>query len=362
MSAVLDTVEQTSTKDVRIKKSRVQSIEEFFGLPQPHTPCQDLQHFASWAGDSIWVPPKDSNADLAESMLGLKSLFSTADERWKATLKEHRSKFTQVRKIELPRPSIRLPQGQLYVTVTDQKDFDKIEEEIPKSVQTRLDEFLFDHGHKLGVKVYYLKPLCVEVGSDLVFTTDEEVERAICEIKEDVFQLFRRKYPVHFAKTMSVGCLDAMMAVPRTMLGWMLDRKKREIDMVHAKAEFERRKRTLDAVQLRKKYRTDDRCTFDEVLLMTNSPERVDVINHYVEENSFSELDRQLFLLASSVSLPWFAALSFAAYQFAMVTLTSVPTVAVVDPVFVAEMSRERGKLLKIGHFDEVDGVMHVEI
>ncbi len=66
--------------------------------------------------------------------------------------------------------------------------------------------------------------------------------------------------------------------------------------------------------------------------------------------------------MASAVALPWFAALSLAAYQLALISVTSVTTVGVVDPVFVAEMPREKGKLLKIGHFDEVDGVMHVEI
>ena len=34
----------------------------------------------------------------------------------------------------------------------------------------------------------------------------------------------------------------------------------------------------------------------------------------------------------------------------------------VVDPVFVADMPGRPGVLLKIGHFDEVAGVTHVEI
>ena len=341
--------------------SRVQSIEEFIGLPQPHTPEQELQHFGDWVGDPIWVPPKDNSGELAKSMLNRFGPFASEEECWNATIREHRSKFTQVRKFELPRASIRLPKGQLYVTVTEQKNFDKSEEDMPQSVQTRLDEFLAGPGSKRGVKVYYLKPLCVEVGSDLIFTTDEELEQAISEIQQEVFSLYRKKYLLHRTRKLGVGCLDAMLGIPRSLVKIVLDRKKREIDSVHAKAEFERRKRAMKAVRYRKNYRSD-RCTFDDVLSLTTSPDRQDVINHYCEENSFTELDRQLFMMASSVAIPWFAAMSLAAWQLAMVTVTTTTTVAVCDPVFVAEMPRERGKLLKIGHFDEVDGVMHVEI
>jgi hypothetical protein len=34
----------------------------------------------------------------------------------------------------------------------------------------------------------------------------------------------------------------------------------------------------------------------------------------------------------------------------------------VCDPAFVAELPEKPGVLLKIGHFDEVGGVTHVEI
>ena len=37
-------------------------------------------------------------------------------------------------------------------------------------------------------------------------------------------------------------------------------------------------------------------------------------------------------------------------------------SVVVCDPAFVAEIPDRKGVLYKIGHFDEVDGVMHVEI
>ena len=353
---------QSSPVHARPKiSSKVQSIEEFLCLPQPHTPEQELQHFGDWVGDPIWVPPKDNSEELAKSMLNRFGPSATEEECWKGVTREHRSKFTQVRRFELPRASIRLPKGQLYVTVTEQKNFDKIEEDIPQSVQTRLDEFLAGPGEKRGVKVYYLKPLCIEVNNELVFTTEEELNKAISDIQSEVFAMYRRMYPWHLARKIGIGLFDASLAVPRTMMKLLLNQKKREIDMVHAKAEFERRKRAMKALKYRKNYRMD-RCSFDEVLSLTTSPDRTDVINHYVEENSFSELDRKLFLMASSIALPWFAAMSLAAYQMAMVTVTSTASVAMVDPVFVAEMPREKGKLLKIGHFDEVDGVMHVEI
>jgi hypothetical protein len=40
----------------------------------------------------------------------------------------------------------------------------------------------------------------------------------------------------------------------------------------------------------------------------------------------------------------------------------ATPPVVVCDPVFVAEMPGSRGVVLKIGHFDEVDGITHIEI
>jgi hypothetical protein len=40
----------------------------------------------------------------------------------------------------------------------------------------------------------------------------------------------------------------------------------------------------------------------------------------------------------------------------------STPPLIVVDPAFVAEMPGSNGVILKIGHFDEVGGITHVEI
>ena len=263
--------------------------------------------------------------------------------------------------MELPKASIRLPQGQVYVTVTQQDRFDEIEEQIPRSVQTRLDEFLAGPGKKRGVKVYYLKPLCIEVGSDLIFTTTEELDAAILQIQSEVFSHYRRQYLGHLIKRTSVELIDAALFLPRSILSHIISSKKREIESFHAKLEFERRRRAHDAMLERKKYRPDE-CTFDEILSLTETPDRNDVIEHYVQEKSLRAAEREMFLLASAASLPWFAALSFAAYKIAAVTIATSVSVSVCDPAFVAEVPGANGKLLKIGHFDEVDGIMHVEI
>jgi hypothetical protein len=66
-------------------------------------------------------------------------------------------------------------------------------------------------------------------------------------------------------------------------------------------------------------------------------------------------------------AVPWFVALSLTAYYVASVASTialivSLPPVLACDPAFVAEMPGSQGVLLKIGHFDKVGGVMHVEL
>jgi hypothetical protein len=97
-------------------------------------------------------------------------------------------------------------------------------------------------GRRVGVKVYYLKPLCVEVGDQLIFTTVEELSSTINEIRDEVFSAYRR------------------------------------------------------------------------------------------------------------------------IYYLSSVTVTVAPPIMLCDPAFVAEMPGSKGVLLKIGHFDEVNGVTHVEI
>jgi hypothetical protein len=329
--------------------------------PQPHTPAQDLEHFGSWTGKPIWVPPNDSNKELANSMLNRFGLLTSKKKCWDAVSRQHRKKFTQVREFELPKASIRLPQGKLFVTVTEQENFDKIEEDIPACVQTRLDEFLAGPGKKRGVKVYYLKPLCIEVGDDLIFTTSEELNAAITKIQDDVFTQYRRRYLPHLLRHIGVGVMDGILAVPRALIKYGFNRKKREIAAYHAQLEFERRRRAMDAVNFHNGYRCDE-ITFDEVIGLTHPPKRADVIEHYVQEQELGSLDRKLFLLASAQTLPWFATFSLLAYKMAAAYVAAGVSVAVCDPAFVAEMPGSNGRLLKIGHFDEVGGVMHVEI
>ena len=138
-----------------------------------------------------------------------------------------------------------------------------------------------------------------------------------------------------------------------------INKKRREIEAYHQHLEFERRKRALDATQAHRDLRTTG-CTFDEMLNLMDPPKREDVIEHYVTENEKSGFDRKMFLIASAATLPWFIGLSLAAYN--MVAVSMAASLVVCDPAFVAEMPGSNGSVLKIGHFDEVDGVTHVEI
>lgn len=342
------------------------TAESTAGL-QPHTPDQELELFGRWVDKPIWVPPKDNSDDLAKSMLNRFGPFASKAECWKHVTKKHRDKFTQVREIELPKASIRLPQGSLYVTVTERDQFDEIEEQIPNCVQTRLDEFLAGPGKQRGVKVSYLKPLCVEAGSDLIFTTQQELDDAIAKIQADVFAAYRKQYPAHMLRQLAVNALDAALFVPRSVLSSFFNQKKREIETFHSQLEFERRRRAHRAMRHLNR-RSKEKCSFGEILSLTDTPDREDVINHYVQEKvadaalAMANVDRHMYLLATAATLPWFAAMSVAAYKIAAVTVATSVSVSVCDPVFVAEMPGARGRLLKIGHFDEVDGVMHVEI
>lgn len=335
--------------------------------PQPHTPSQDLELFGRWVEEPIWVPPKDNSEELAKSMLNRFTPLASKEDCWKHVTRKHRDKFTQVRAIELPKASIRLPQGTLYVTVTERDRFHEIEEEIPRCVQTRLDEFLAGPGRKRGVKVSYLKPLCVEAGSNLIFTTQQELDDAITTIQAEVFASYKKQFPAHLIRQVVVNALDAALFIPRSLLSSFLERKKREVETRHGQLEFERRKRAHKAMRHLNR-RTRKKCSFNEILSLTDSPDREDVINQMIKEKevdravAMANVERQMYLLASASTLPWFAAMSLAAYKIAVASVTTAVTVSVCDPAFVAEMPGARGRLLKIGHFDEVDGVMHVEI
>lgn len=327
----------------------------------PFTLDQELAPFGTWTTKPIWVPPKDAAVEMAQTMLDSCSLLASKEQCWSAVLDEHRPAFTQVREIELVEASIRLPKGRLYVSVTEQADFDKITEKIPNCVRTRLDEFLQGPGRRHGTKIYYLKPLCVEVGDQLIFTTQIELNETIDKIREDVFAQYRRMALPHRARQYALQAIDMALAAPRAIVKARRDRAKRKVDAYQASLEFNRRKLALHATNLHRKCRTDG-CEFDEMLALTNPLQREDVIEQYGIEHDLTQAERERLLTLTSITLPWFVTIPLAIYYISQVSVTLAPPVLMCDPAFVAEMPGSDGVVLKIGHFDEVAGVTHVEI
>ncbi len=331
---------------------------------EPFTLEQELRPFGAWVGKPIWVPPKDERKTLAETMLHETRPLTAADKRWEAVVRKHRNDFTQVRELELFQSSIRLPKGRFFVTVTEQKNFDKITDTIPACVQTRLDEFLGGPAMERGAKVYYLKPLCVEVGDELILTTGEDLTAAITQVQEEVFAEYRRRALYRRPLQALLAAVDLGLAAPRALVNYAVGRKQKVIDAMQAHLEFERRKLALRTAKAYRELRSDG-CTFDDVLKMTNAPKVADVVEQYCVEQELSAAKRAQLMRIAAGSLPWFVALSLTATYVASlamtVTVTTTPVVAC-DPVFVAEMPGSRGVILKIGHFDEVGGVMHIEL
>lgn len=331
----------------------------------PFTLEQELEPFGAWIGDPTWVPPKDSSAAMAETMLRSSRAFSSKAKRWDAVIEKHRNEFTQVRELDLYEASIRLPKGRFFVTVTEEKDFDKITDTIPNCVQTRLDEFLSGPHKARGAKVYYLKPLCVEVGDDLIMTTGEDLTAAIEKIQQEVFSAYRRKALYRRPIEAIIAAGNLSLALPRGLMRYAVNRRQKAINALQAKLEFERRKRALEAARTHCQIRTNT-VTFDDILELTRPPDRKDVIEQYCIEQELSQAQRQQLLQIAAGSVPWFVALSLTAYAMsslaAVILPWTVPPVAVCDPAFVAELPGSHGVLLKIGHFDEVGGITHVEI
>lgn len=327
--------------------------------------AEELKPFGAWVDDPIWVPPKDSSAEMAESMLRETRPFTSREDRWEAVVKKHRDEFTQVRELDLYRSSIRLPQGKFFVTITEQQDFDKITDEIPACAQTRLDEFLAGPGQQRGVKVYYVEPLCVEVGDELVFTSREDLQAAIDKIQTEVFAEYRQLARFRRPKQAMLAAIDAITALPRKTIQYVVDRRQRAIDEYQARLEFKRRKTALAAARTHRKFRSDG-CSFDEMLALTNPLQRADVVQQYCVEEDLSKAKREHLLRVAAGAMPWFMAFSAGATYASMIhtaiTLSLTPPVLVCDPAFVAEMPRSKGVLLNIAHFDEVDGVTHVEL
>ena len=329
---------------------------------EPFTLEQELKPFGTWVGKPIWVPPKDSNKALTETMLRETWPFTPRDKRWETVVKKHRANFTQVRELDLYQASIRLPKGRFFVTVTEQKHFDKITDPIPACVQTRLEEFLSGPAMQRGAKVYYIKPLCVEVGDELILTTAEDLMAAVTKVREEVFTEYRRRAIYRRPLQALSAAVDLCLAAPREVVRYAVDRKQKAIAALHAQLEFERRKLALRTANTYRKLRTDA-CSFEDVLELTSPVKRSEVIDQYCMEQELSAAKRAQLLRLAAGTVPWFVALSItASFLSSVAVYLAGPPIAVCDPAFVAEMPGSGGVILKIGHFDEVGGVTHVEI
>lgn len=345
--------------------SRVTAAPVHSEFTSPFTLAQELDPFGKWVGAPIWVPPRDAKTEFAKTMLQQCGLLSSKSESWLAVEDEHRSSFQQVREIDLSKASIRLPKGKMFVSVTEQDRFDEITDVIPNCVRTRLEEFMDGPGKQPGVKVYYLKPLCVEVGDDLIFTSRESVTTAITLVQNEVFSAYRRMYLYHRPMRSVLRAMEYGLSIPQRIVADYRQRKQKVIDDYQARLEFKRRKTALRACNVHRRLRTDG-CTFDEMLALTNPLERNDVIRQYAIEQQLSKTQRDRLQMAAVQSIPWFVALSIGMSYISSigttVAIAAVPPMMVCDPAFVAEMPGSRGVLLKIGHFDEVRGVTHIEI
>ncbi len=328
---------------------------------KPFTMDQELVPFGTWADKPVWVPPKDYSRVMAQTMLKKHGLFTAKDERWSTVFRKHRSDFTQVREIDLPKASIRLPQGKFFVTVTEQKDFGYITDKIPACVQTRLDEFLEGPGKRPGVKVSYLKPLCIEVDDELILTSREDLMAAVDGIQKEVMSEYWRLYLLGLPRRIAAGIFNGAMAIPKRLAKAYMERQKRAVDIYHAKLEFRRRKLAYKAAKTHRKIFAKG-CSFEEMSALTGPLKTEDVVELYGEELELSKAQRQRLIRMAAGSLPWFAMLSIGATSALSAAMAATTPVLVVDPVFVAEMPGRPGVLLKIGHFDEVAGVTHVEI
>ena len=328
----------------------------------PFTLEQELKPFGTWVGSPIWVPPKDASETLAETMLRETWPFASKEKRWASAIEKHRSDFTQVREFDLFQASIRLPKGRFFVTVTEQEHFDKITDPIPNCVRTRLEEFLSGPAKRRGAKVYYLKPLCVEIGDELILTTREDLTAAITKVQGEVFAKYRRLAVYRRPAQAMVAAANLGLAIPRGLVNHVVQRRQKAIAAYQARLDFKRRKLALSAAKVYRKRRTDS-CTFNDMLELTNPLKQTDVIEQYCIEHELSRAKRVQLLQMAAGTIPWFVALSLTvSYVSTLAMIVSTPPIVVCDPVFVAEMPGSRGVVLKIGHFDQVGGITHVEI
>jgi hypothetical protein len=158
-----------------------------------------------------------------------------------------------------------------------------------------------------------------------------------------------------------VAAANLGLAVPRALVKYVVGRKQKAIDALQAHLEFKRRKLALSTARTYGKCRTDG-CSFDDMLELTSPLKRTDVIDQYCIEHDLSSAKRAQLLRVAAGTIPWFVALSLTLSYVSSAVAMSTPPIIVCDPAFVAEMPGSRGVVLKIGHFDEVGGVTHIEI
>jgi hypothetical protein len=181
-------------------------------------------------------------------------------------------------------------------------------------------------------------------------------------VQDEVLAAYRRRALYRRPLEAIVAAVNLGLALPRAVVNRAVKRRQKAIDAYQARLEFEPRKLALSVARTHRKLRTHG-CTFDETLALTSPLNRADVIEQYCIEQEISQAKRDQLLLMAAGSVPWFVALSLTvSYVSSLAIAVATPPVAVCDPAFVAEMPGSRGVILKIGHFDEVDGVTHVEI
>jgi hypothetical protein len=216
----------------------------------------------------------------------------------------------------------------------------------------------------ISEKCHYLKPLCVEVGDELVMTTEDDIMKAIRKIQDEVFAHYRQLSLLHMPVQLTQAAVNTTLAVPRSLVHYFVNRRQRKLDAYQSRLEFQRRRTALDAAQAHAKCRSDAG-TFDEMLALTNPLDRADVIHQFCIEEGLTAAQRAQLLRIAAGAIPWFITLALTIEFLSSVSLTALtlsPPILVCDPAFVAEMPGSNGVVLKIGHFDEVGGVTHVEI
>jgi hypothetical protein len=181
-------------------------------------------------------------------------------------------------------------------------------------------------------------------------------------IQADVFTEYRRLALYRRPLQAMVAAVNLGLAAPRGVMKYVVQRRQKAIDAYQARLEFTRRKLAYRAARTHRKCRTTG-CTFDEMLELTSPLNRTDVIEQYCIEQELSRAKRAQLMRMAAGSVPWFVALSLTvSYVSTLTFMVATPPIVVCDPAFVAEMPGSRGVVLKIGHFDEVAGITHVEI